>query len=80
MSWFFASGGQSIGASLSHISIQSMTFPIPRGEDNSRASCSEAAWTLRSAALPLSDHNLHPFLVTTSTMTTAAFREVCKSF
>ena len=26
------------------------------------------------------DRNLHPFLVTTSTMTTAAFPEVCESF
>ena len=45
---------------------QSFTFGSPR--------------TLRSAALPLSDRNRHPFLVTTSTMTTAAFCEVCKSF
>lgn len=50
MSWLLASGGQSIGASLSHISVQNMTLPIPRGEDNSGASRSEAPWTLRSVS------------------------------
>lgn len=79
------SGGASLvgtalcASSLSYISAQRVSPPDSMGRGQ-RSSCLESPQARRYVALPLSDLNLHPFPVTTSTTHKAASREVCESF
>lgn len=77
------SGGASlVGTALcasSYISARRVSPPGSMGRGQ-QSSCLETPQARRYVALPLSDLNLHPFPVTTSTTHTAASREVCESF